>query len=851
MNGRQFNKSRILLSLTALLLIFAAGLGVTYCWIEGGNTFSMSTQASNPIKIADVSDSVNYMGTVNLKPSLSTATQTLTIADYDETTSDSLCFVPVSSADGKNFFLPTAYGAEGTPSAYRKSDTNDIGTRFISFDFDVNATEDCYLSFSEAPAFTVKRSGLDITDEADTSAFRILLSDSANTYVFSTSSEALSCEGVIDLSGSKSSYTTKTFTDYNYSEKGVDTTPLFSYKNGESANIKAAVWLDSDSAAGSNLFGCDITVDIKLAVKTPLCTVTAEAKTFSSDGTGTGGTASVEGNTSKKVHKNSSVSLTAKEKNGYAFAGWYADEACNSEPISTSNFYNFDVIGDVTYYAKFVKQWQVTVNSQPSNAGYVGFETSPAGISAYKNVDYDGSVTLYAKPKAGYNFVGWYADEACNGEPISTEAQLEVKNATSDVTYYAKFEVKPTAETTVYIQKRSNYTQYNLYAYQEVDGTTWHFKGTETDTGDKYWPGAVATLDTDTGYYKFVFTTDRTGNFNAIVSNNGGSQFPAQGDSGLVGEIGKTYLFTASNSLVEFDPSELITVKASSSTGGSVTLSGVESAKDKVSSIKVRSGDSVIINYTANDGYAFEGIYTDSSYKNKVTLSDKNTFTVTGASGSTVTYYAKFTNDLVDYYFDVNAVSFHGNDNCKLAVSVDNGASYIAGSKVTYCDITYWKVSLPSGTTNMIVARDNGSTNSNGTPKVYNTFSTTVSGSNNLFIVNSSHTGGAWLTYTPGARLVIIDTSKCSFFNNDSAVCAINPNGNTSYVKCSTFTYDNKTYYYYNLDSSVTKFKIARYISSSKIYNESNDISVSSGNNLWTIDTDSKNCSGSWSKISL
>lgn len=837
MNGRQFNKSRILLSLTALLLIFAAGLGVTYCWIEGGNTFSISTSESNPIKIADVPDSVDYMGTVKLNPSSATATQTLNITDYDETTSDSLCFAPISSADGKSFFLPTAYGVDATPSAYRKSNTNDIGTRFISFDFDVKAVEDCYLFFSEVPTFTVKRSGLDITSEVDTSAFRIMFSDSNDTYIFSTSSQELSCNGVTNVTGSTKAYVAKTVNDYNYSEKGVNTTPLFTYKNGKSGNIKVAVWLDSDSAANSNLFGCDITVNIKLAVKTPVYIVTAVAKTFPSD---TGGTVSVEGNSSKKVHKNSSVSVTAKAYSGYAFVGWYTDEACTGTAVSTKTQYTFTVTGDVTYYAKFIKQYEVTISSNPTNTGYVGFAASPAGISASSKVNYNGSVTLFAEPRDGYRLVN-ITDSS--GNEIATSSPVTVENLTSDVTYYANFAVKPTSVTTVYIQARSGFSQYNLYAYQKDGTTTWHFKGTET-VKDNNWPGALATLDTDTGYYKFEFTTDRTGNFNAIVSNNGGSQFPESNKDGLVGEIGKTYLFTASNSLVEFDPSELLTVKVSSSIGGSVTLSGVESAKDKVSSIKVRSGDSVKINYTANDGYAFEGIYTDSSYKNKVTLSDNNTFTVTGTSGSTVTYYAKFTNDLVDYYFDVNAVSFHGNDNCKLAVSVDNGATYITGSKVTYFDgVTYWKVSLPSGTTNMIVARDNGSTNSNGTPKVYNSFSTTVSGSNHLFIVNSNHNGGAW------ARMVIIDTSSCSFFNNDGAVCAIKPNGSSNYEKCSTFTYGNKTYYYYILDSSVTNFKVARYISSTEIYNESNDISVSDGKNLWTIDSNNK--SGSWSKISL
>ena len=111
------------------------------------------------------------------------------------------------------------------------------------------------------------------------------------------------------------------------------------------------------------------------------------------------------------------------EKEGYDFAGWYADEALN-------NTYNFDtpVTAPVTIYVKWtIKTFLVNfvVPEDPYSQTQL---TIPS-----QTIDYNGTVTRPADPeKEGYDFAGWYADEALNNTynfdtPVTAPVTIYVK----------------------------------------------------------------------------------------------------------------------------------------------------------------------------------------------------------------------------------------------------------------------------------------------------------------------------------------------------------------------------------------------------------------------------------------
>ena len=83
------------------------------------------------------------------------------------------------------------------------------------------------------------------------------------------------------------------------------------------------------------------------------------------------------------------------EKEGYTFAGWYADRAL-SDPYD----FNSAVTGDITLYAKW------TVNT------YTVSFVDADGTLGEQKVEHGKIATRPADPtKAGYAFKGWYADE--------------------------------------------------------------------------------------------------------------------------------------------------------------------------------------------------------------------------------------------------------------------------------------------------------------------------------------------------------------------------------------------------------------------------------------------------------
>ena len=220
-------------------------------------------------------------------------------------------------------------------------------------------------------------------------------------------------------------------------------------------------------------------------------------------GSGAGGSGTVTADNSIKsgdlVLAGTSVTLTADPADGYDFAAWYSDQACEGDVVSSNNPYNFSINSNTTLYAKWKAQsfeltWdlnggRITIDGTPQGPVAVGttlvaptvekdyydFEswnptvpkTMPAADVTYtaqwtpKKYDitykdqgdkefsgthangyptthtYNTTTTLLGATKSGYTFAGWYRDSECAGARVET---LGV-DITEAITLYAKWDV--------------------------------------------------------------------------------------------------------------------------------------------------------------------------------------------------------------------------------------------------------------------------------------------------------------------------------------------------------------------------------------------------------------------------
>lgn len=126
--------------------------------------------------------------------------------------------------------------------------------------------------------------------------------------------------------------------------------------------------------------------------------------------------------------------ISATPKDGFTFEGWLL----NNNRVSQDARYVVDNIrGDATYVAEFKPaDCRVTVNVNDGNAGTA---------TESKTVKYGESITLKAAPKEGYQFDSWTE----NGNTVSRDSRMEVKNITADRTFTAVFKKKEAATYTI------------------------------------------------------------------------------------------------------------------------------------------------------------------------------------------------------------------------------------------------------------------------------------------------------------------------------------------------------------------------------------------------------------------
>lgn len=478
--------------------------------------------------------------------------------------------------------------------------------------------------------------------------------------------------------------------------------------------------------------------------------IKAIAVTGGTEGSTTGGTveftspiASSDATATVTVEYDGSASFKANVNvdDGYEFKGWYYKKADNTEALkSNEQEFTLENITDdtvKTYYAKFdLKQYTVTATAvttgtATSGGGQVvqvidGTEKTPGDTINVNGVKHGSQITLSAKPTSGATFLGWF-DAETDGNQLADTKDYEF-TVTAPKQVYARFKVTAITTTIYVTQRASGYVPY-LWAYDKADETKNHTGGT--------WPGKKLSLDADTNYYKYTFTTNYTGDFYAILSNNGENKDPGGDAKGYPGVYGKTYLFKE-GSMVEYNPVtvnlDAVTysaddVKQSQGfTGGSITVGSNNYTAAKT--LSYISGDKFTATAKANSGYEFIGWYTDAECSNSVGTTLSN-ITLDGDK----TYYAKFkqkpvTNITITFIDDTTDVNDANNnkwvdkDGARLFVyDNDTGEHYEMS-----CSNDVWTTNslIPSTVTNITFYRcnesgfDNGNAHEGETIKYWN-----------------------------------------------------------------------------------------------------------------------------------
>lgn len=116
------------------------------------------------------------------------------------------------------------------------------------------------------------------------------------------------------------------------------------------------------------------------------------------------------------------------DKAGFVFAGWYADEAC-------TQLFDFDA-----YFASTLRN-TVSVYAGFDEIVDVLLHYSMDGVIEHtQTVAYDTTESDFADPvKDGYEFIGWFADAACQ-TPFDFESYFAQTDKAAETTVYAGFE---------------------------------------------------------------------------------------------------------------------------------------------------------------------------------------------------------------------------------------------------------------------------------------------------------------------------------------------------------------------------------------------------------------------------
>lgn len=329
------------------------------------------------------------------------------------------------------------------------------------------------------------------------------------------------------------------------------------------------------------------------------------------------------------------ATLTANANANYEFKGWFTDPQCNikadSKILNDCQYTDKTVETaaikkDLTLYAEFsdVSSRKVTANAVfggniVDTAGTVKAGNSPEGATSTAVVTNGNGVTLVAKTKPNYKFMGWYSDRECTNS-VAPDQQYVLTSVDADCEYYALFKLQ----------------SFSVNAVVDDDSV-----GTVKFTAPKgVGPSTAVTVSVDyDGSATFVATPAEGYDFDGWYNDS--SVTPVSNKATYVCEnIKADFTLHARFKLKEFE------VKASAVLNGAVSnacgtvQAGDTTAASTVSTV-AKWGESVALTATPKSGYSFSGWYTDLGCTQPYTDDYKNNSLTTVIKANT-TVYAKF-----------------------------------------------------------------------------------------------------------------------------------------------------------------------------------------------------------------
>jgi uncharacterized repeat protein (TIGR02543 family) len=556
---------------------------------------------------------------------------------------------------------------------------------------------------------------------------------------------------------------------------------------------------------------------------------------------------------SNKTNNGSGYTFTAANKNddGYDFVGWYT-AATGGTFVSKEEVYTVSSISsDLDLYARY-KLREFTVTAVATKTGdftdnNVTF-SEPTGANTGTEVSVTVSFGNYATYKAvpadsqGYEFVGWYKDEACTDDNlVSTSSSYRVKIVDDTTkTLYAKFKLQ----------------EFTVTAYA-VSGTT---SNSSTGGTVKVGSGSTGATSKDTitwGTSVTLTAAVKSGyTFAGWYTNSGCTTAVA---SSVLANSGKYTDATITVSSVKaaatyyasFKKNPVVTAYAV--TGGSVdtSLTG-GTVKVNSSSASYQSSDTVTYNssvtFTAavNSGYKFDGWYTaatdgtllssSASFSKNITAETYNAYARFTKSELTTTIYIEPRANYGESYY---LWAFNSSDTSKNY----SGGTWHGGDDAATFDTTtgYYKYTFTTSDTGIFYAYVSSATS--GASQYPSGGSNSVSGTIGGTYLFKTGSGGL-TTYTSGNVCITFKDGTSNSWINDSSPDMILKNYNTSTEYKMTNVDDNT--WFVTVPSSVTTINFYRRQSGTSTEWNSWTTGVSTRSSSQFIYKATGNNAGSW-----
>lgn len=314
-------------------------------------------------------------------------------------------------------------------------------------------------------------------------------------------------------------------------------------------------------------------------------------------------TGGMDGATRVKVTAGTKVTLTATPKSSkYTFRGWYSD-ASFTNPVELDNggITATDTTKEYKFYARFERQYLVEgtavtgASVDDSTGGTVTMEGKTSS-KVSQNFLEGSSTSLTATARTGYDFVGWYYDEACT-KSYSKENVIELNNIQENHSYYAQFKIK--TFTVKAVAKQADGADVGTVEFTAPEAVA---PGTSVTVTVNYGGSATFVAKPSKDGYKFVAWTDAEGN--QIDLNSEYTRKNIKNDTTLYAKFELINLDLKVYPVLDGKVNETV---------GTLNL-GLGSAVTKIETT-VKWGSTVTLKATAKETvssqYKFEGWYTD------------------------------------------------------------------------------------------------------------------------------------------------------------------------------------------------------------------------------------------------